>query len=170
MNGIVQRFHGNGALLQSRKIEEVGDRAETEHEMIEFQLVIVTLPFETVRHDDELSIEVDRFDVAIEKANALEHLAHRIHDVRDVEIARGHFVQHGREQKEILFIHERHFDVRIAGQGLIEMQRSIESAKAAAENDDLGSLVVSHGNAVGLRFDCNRSQGDLCRGRNIPNG
>jgi hypothetical protein len=62
------------------------------------------------------------------------HFADGINDVRQIEIARGDLMQHWREQKKILAIHNCDFETWIAA--LLELQRCVKPAEAAAKNED----------------------------------
>ncbi|GEM_PF-4279774 len=110
--------------------------------MIVVQLVFVR--FQTVRHVNAPVAQIDLLHVAVEEPHALEHLANRIDDMRHVKIARRHFVQHRREQSEVLFIDQRNLDVRISREGFFQMQSRIQAAKTTAENDDSCFFLCAH--------------------------
>jgi hypothetical protein len=63
-----------------------------------------------------------------------------IDDVGQIEVARGDFVQHRREQKKVFAVHDRDLEARIFP--LFELERRIKSAEAPAE--DKHSCFLSH--------------------------
>jgi hypothetical protein len=90
----------------------------------------------SVSNNHATFLQIDSLDVAIEKMCPAQQLAHRIDDVRQVQIASRYFMQHRREQKEVLAIDEREFNIRVATKLLLKMQGRIETAEAAPENQD----------------------------------
>ena len=67
---------------------------------------------------------------------ASQHFPQRLHDIGDFHVAPCDFVEHRRKQYEILPRHNHDFDVRLARQSLLEMQRGIGAGKTAAENQN----------------------------------
>src|SRR5438876_9007834 len=100
---------------------------------------------EAVGDDDLLAGKVDRLDLASKEAHPLEHLAHGVDYSREIEIARRHFVQHGCEEKEVLAIDQRDFEVRATSQSLFQLHRGVQAGEAAAEDQDLLGSTVVHG-------------------------
>src|ERR1700747_918498 len=95
---------------------------------------------EAVRNHHLLALDVDLVHVATEKIHAADHLANGINDVGQIQIARRDLVQHRSKEKKVLAINDRDFKARIIA--LLEFQRGIKSAKAAAENED--TRLVCH--------------------------
>ena len=131
---IAERFHRERALLETGKAEEVRHRAERDHQMVVRQLVGVRIG--AVRHDDGASREVDALDVAVEELHARQELADGIHDVGDVEVARGDLVQHRREEEKIVAAHDRHLHAAVAAEPPLQLERGVDAAEAAADDHD----------------------------------
>jgi hypothetical protein len=81
--------------------------------------------------------EIEIFYIAVKKLHATEKFSDGVNDVRDVEIAGGHLVEHRREQEEVFLVHQRDFGVQTSRERSFQLQRAIHPAKAAAKNDDL---------------------------------
>src|SRR5439155_1496492 len=84
----------------------------------------------------------DRLDIATEKIHAADHFSDGIDDVRQIQIARRDLVEHGSEEKKVLAIDDRDFESRIVA--LLEFQRGIKPAEAAAENQDTCLVWHTH--------------------------
>src|SRR5262249_48425196 len=82
----------------------------------------------------------DLLHLAAEEIHAANHLANGINDVGQIQIARRDLVQHRSKEKKVLAINDRDFKARIVA--LLEFQRRIKSAEAAAENED--TRLVCH--------------------------
>ena len=95
---------------------------------------------EAVRNHHLLALDVDLVHVATEKIHAADHLANWINNVGQIQIARRDLMQHRSKEKKVLAINERDFKARIIA--LLEFQRGIKSAEAAAENED--TRLVCH--------------------------
>ena len=74
--------------------------------------------------------KINGLNFAVEKPDFLKQLADRIHDVGDIQVAGGHFVQHGRKQEKVLAINKCHLEVRVTGPRLLQLERGVESAEA----------------------------------------
>ncbi|MCC6763491.1 MAG: hypothetical protein IT293_02415 [Deltaproteobacteria bacterium] len=59
---------------------------------------------------DLSSFQIDLDDVAVEEAHFADELPDRVRDVRDVEVARRHLVEHRREEEEVVAVDDRHLD------------------------------------------------------------
>src|SRR5215813_8549642 len=94
----------------------------------------VLVMIEPMRDGNLFSGKIDRFDFAGKKAYSPEHLANGVHDGGKVKIAGRHFVQHGREEKEVLAIDDRDFDVWVVRQSLFEFHRRIQTGETPAED------------------------------------
>src|SRR5262245_66104164 len=100
--------------------------------MVEFQIMVVM--FSTVGHHHSTAGQVNALDVAIEEFHSPQQLAHRVHDVGKVQIACRYLVQHGRKEKEVLTIHQSHFDARIACHGLFQTQGGVQAAERTSKD------------------------------------
>ena len=99
-----------------------------------------------VRDDDLLcSARSIRCTSPRKKCVAFEHLAHRIDDVRHVEVAGGHLVQHRREGEEVLAVDECELNVGVTAELFLQLDGGVESAEAAAEQQDSGWCVAHVG-------------------------
>src|SRR5262245_33045752 len=106
--------------------------------MIVFNRVRVVI--EAMRNNDLLFLEVNLLHFAAEEIHAANHLANRINDIGQIQIARRDLVQHRSKEKKVLAINDRDFKARIVA--LLEFQRGIKSAEATAENED--TRLVCH--------------------------
>src|SRR6516225_7375399 len=66
----------------------------------------------------------------MEKPDSLKQFADRIHDVGEIEVAGGHFVQHGRKQEKVLAINKCDLEVRVTGHRLLQLERGVQPAEA----------------------------------------
>ena len=114
--------------------------------MVVAELVVVML--ESVGDGHTSFGQVDRFDVAVEKPDTAQQLADRVHDVRQVQVAGSHFMQHRSEQEEVFAVHQRHLDVRIPGNRFFQFQSSVHASKAAAQDQNLFSCISAHDRLV----------------------
>jgi len=142
MDRISQGLHRQRPLFESGKIEEVRNRSKPDNKVIVWKLVMVMI--KSVRHGHKLAFQIDGFNVSREKADPPQKLSHGIHDVGEIEIAGGNFVQHRSEQKEIIPVHQRDLDIGIAGQSVIQVDGRVQPGEAAAKNDDPSFLWFSH--------------------------
>jgi len=110
--------------------EEVGLRAQGEHEVIEVE--VQRDPAQVAGAVHPLRGQINRPHVGLDKLHSLEHPANGVHDVARVQVAGRYFVQHWREQQEVVAAHQRHFDVRAASECLVESKRRVHAAEAAA--------------------------------------
>ena len=135
-HGVPERLHAQGPFGQAGEVVKVGDGAQGEHEVVVVQRVGVLV--KPVADDDSARREVDRLDLPCEKADVAQQFPDRVDGVGQVEVAGGHFVQHGREQEEIFLADQRDFEVGLAT--LLEFEGRVEAPEAAAEDED-ASLV-----------------------------
>src|SRR5438876_5978360 len=110
--------------------------------MIVFQLMRV--PFEAVRNRHAPLANGDLVHDATEKVHVTDHLADGIDDVRQIKIARRDLVQHRCEQKKVLAIDNRDFELRIAT--LLKFKRRVKPAEPTAENEDTYLIRHNGGN------------------------
>src|SRR5215469_5124317 len=138
LNCVPERFHCQRALCDSGQSEEIRYRSECENKMVVIERVRV--PIESMRNKNLFSLGVDLVHIATEKIHVANHFANRINDVCQIQIARGDLVQHRSKEKKVLAINDRDLKARIIA--LLEFQRGIKSAEAAAENED--TRLVCH--------------------------
>src|SRR6516225_10755031 len=89
---------------------------------------------EPVRDNDTVTGQVDGLNITLKKPDVSQHFANRIYDVREIEVARCHFMQHRREKEKILLTDQRDFEIGIAA--LFELERRVETAEAATKDED----------------------------------
>lgn len=142
VDGVAQRFHRKCALLKPGEIEEIGDRAQANDEVIVRQLVVMMI--ESVRDAYQLRSQIYGFNLSRKKTDAPEELSHGIHNIRQVQIAGRHFVQHRGEQEEVVPVHQSDLTTRITGQSVVQMNGGVKPGKAAAQNDDASFLLRRH--------------------------
>src|SRR5258706_5027485 len=106
--------------------------------------------------------QIDCVDFGLQEVDMLEHLAERTDNVRHLQVACRHLVQHGSEQDKVFATDERHFDVRVGSNSFIQMECGIEATKAATENQNARFLGSIH-----LRSE-ERRVGKECRSRWSP--
>ena len=94
------------------------------------------MPFEAVRHRDHASVQIDRLDIADEHGRPLQQRPQRADDVRDVEVAGGHLVEHRGEEKEVVAADQGDLDVRIPAQQPFEVHGGVHAAESAAEHHE----------------------------------
>src|SRR6516225_2258562 len=104
----------------------------------------MVMMIEAMRDNNLLAGKVYGFDFASEEVHPLEHLAHGIDDGGEVEVARRHLVQHGREQEKVLPVDERHLDIRIASQRFLLLHGGVQTGESTAQNQDAFGLVDTH--------------------------
>jgi hypothetical protein len=93
----------------------------------------------------------------LDHPHAPHHPPHGVDDVRRVEVARGHLVEHRREQQVVLAADQDHREVRLIRQRPLEPPRRIETAEAAAHNDHAARRAPGWRAGVDLRqafFKC----------------
>jgi hypothetical protein len=77
-------------------------------------------------------------DIATEEIHVANHFANWINDIRQIQITCRDLMEHRRKKKEVLAIYDNHVKPRVSK--LFELQRCIQAAKPAAENENT-SLV-----------------------------
>src|SRR6516165_9521352 len=90
----------------------------------------------TLRAVDDLhppGWKIDGLNFAVEEPDFLKHFADRVHDVRDIQIASGHLVQHGRKQEKVLAINKCDLEVRVTAHRLLQLERGVQPAEAPAQ-------------------------------------
>ena len=142
--------------------------------MIVRQLLLLSL--QTVGESDLPFRQINRFHVCLDEADVFEHLAERADDVRHLQVASRHLVQHWGEQDEVLTTDESYLNVRFCGNSLVQMQRGVEAAKAATENQHSrvlfsGDSAGAHKRAITLIASCPRParrRREPCKLRQAP--
>src|SRR5215472_15032038 len=71
-----------------------------------------------------------------ENFGVAEKFPERIDNVRDFQVARSNFVEHGCEQEKIVATHQTNLHFRVGSQQFLQMQSGIDARKTAAQNDD----------------------------------
>src|SRR5215471_8089752 len=89
-----------------------------------------------VRHVDCFFHQINSLHLAFHEVHSPQQLADRIDYTGQVEVAGRDFVEHGREEEEVLPIHNRDVHIRITAEGLLELQGHIQAAKSPAQNYD----------------------------------
>src|SRR5262249_41670144 len=99
----------------------------------------------------------------------LEHLAHGVYDRCEVEVARGHFVEHGGEDEEVLAVDQRDLNVRVASQRFLQLHRRVKAGEATAQDQNPFWLICAHViRVVGVRLAVTSEL--FSPGRARPNG
>ena len=109
---ITQRFHRERAIGQSWDAVEVRGGPEGQHEMVKWQRVAMVLV--PMRHADSTIAEINGLDLPMKERHLMQQLADGADDIGNVEVARGHFVQHGRKEEKIVVIHEGDVEIGAA--------------------------------------------------------
>src|SRR5437879_5972717 len=107
LNCIPKRFHCYRQFCEARDIIEIGDRSQCDYKMIIVQLLRMIAV--TARNQDLLILQVDLVHASHQNFNFTKQLPEGIYDIRDLKIARRDFVEHRREQKEVVATDERDF-------------------------------------------------------------
>src|ERR1700751_4462293 len=132
---------------EAGKIEEIGDRSQTNCQVIVRQVGVMMI--KSVRYGNQLMFYMNALDLTCEELDSLEQFPYWINDVCQVEVAGGHFVQHGREKEEVLSVYKGNFDVWIACKGAVQVNSCVQPGEAAAQDDDSGFNRVTHTDSVG---------------------
>jgi hypothetical protein len=141
-DSVAKRFHGQSALVEPWQLIKVRNRAQSNDQLIVAARVLVMI--ESVRDDHFFPGKIDRFNFAFEEICSLEHLPKGVHDRGKVQIACRNFVQHGREEEEVLAVHQGDFHAGIPGHGLLEFHRRIQTGEAAAQDQDSVCRPAAH--------------------------
>src|SRR6266480_2739164 len=142
LDRVAKRFHCQRPLCYTGQVEKVRYRSERQNKMIVFERVRV--PIKSMRNNDLFFIDVDLVHITAEKIHAANHFADRINDVRQIQIARRDLVQHRCEQKKVLAIDHRDFELRIAT--LLKFKRRVKPTEPAAKNEN--TCLVRHNRGI----------------------
>src|SRR5262249_3429157 len=90
-----------------------------------------------------LSGKVNAIDFTSKEVYPPQHLADRIHDGGEIQVAGRNLVQHGREQEEVVAI-DQHDLYTVPSELLLQLHRHSHAGKASAENDNTRRSCVFH--------------------------
>ena len=105
---------------------------------------LVRVRFIAVRDANALVGQIDVLHIALEEVGTVQQFADGIDNVRDVQVARGHFVEHRREQKKIFTIDQRDVHIRRMGELFFQVHGGIYAAEPTPKNDNLRPSVGTH--------------------------
>src|SRR6516165_3406072 len=142
MDRVAQRLHRESFLFQSGETVKVRRRSQRNHEVLIIDLVLMT--FRAVDDVHPPGWKINGLNFAVEKPDFLKHFADRIHDVGDIQVAGGHFVQHGRKQEKVLAINKCDLEVRVTGHRLLQLERGVQPAEAPAQYQNPSWPVRTH--------------------------
>jgi hypothetical protein len=111
---------------------------------------------EPVGDNDAPLFDVDPIDLTSDEADTPQHLAGRIHDRREIQVAGRNFVQHGREQEKILPIHEGNLDMGVPAEFLLQLHGNCHPRKTSPRMSTRIGRGFSMGNIYSRYFlrDC----------------
>src|SRR6516164_9724972 len=89
-----------------------------------------------VRNHYLLVEQINPIDLTDENFGMAKKFPERIDNVRDFQVARSNFVEHGCEQEKIVATDQTNLHFRVGSQQFLQMQSSIDAPKTAAQNDD----------------------------------
>src|SRR5229473_4833986 len=92
--------------------------------------------------------QIDRLDLGLDKPYVTKNATDWIDDVAGIKVARGDFVQHWREQNEVLAVDQDNFCIPAASQRFVQIHSRAQSGKSAAQNDYLGLLHFASGKGL----------------------
>ena len=132
-HGIAQGFHRERILAEPGNAVKIRDTAHAQNEEIELDCVAMMI--EPMRKDDSPILNIDSIDFPRKKLDTPQHLAGRIYNRREIEIARRYFMEHGCEQEKVLAIDEGDLDGRIPGEFPLQLHGDREPGKPASQNE-----------------------------------
>src|SRR5215831_15388600 len=80
--------------------------------------------------------QINPLDLTHENFGVAEKFPEWIDNVRDFQIARSNFVEHGCEQEKIVATYQTNLYFRVGSQQFLQMQSGIDARKTAAQNDN----------------------------------
>src|SRR5262252_1951140 len=119
--------------LHSRKPIGVRDGPQAENQEIKFEGVRMMI--EAMGNNDPLLFEINLVYFPCQEVHTAQHLADRIHDRCEIQIAGGDFVKHRCEQEKVLTIDQGDFDRRITGKFPLQFHGHREPGKTSAYNE-----------------------------------
>jgi hypothetical protein len=102
---------------------------------------IVVMVVEAMRHRHNVPVKADRFHFPREEIDSLQEFSDWIDDICEIEITGCDLMQHWRKQEEVVAIYQCDFDIGIAGQRVIEMNRRMQPGETATENQNPSFLL-----------------------------
>src|SRR5260370_38378889 len=93
-DGVAQRRYCQRVFFQTRKPRVIGYCTEAEDKVIELQSVLMVI--KAVGNDDFSMFDIDLQDFTSKKMDTPQHLARRIHDRREIQVAGCNFVMQRR--------------------------------------------------------------------------
>ena len=130
-------------MLEPGEPVEIRRVPDADDEMIVLDRVGV--PVGPVRDLDHTPLERDSSNLALKKTDAPQQLSDGVHDVGEVDVARGHLVEHGCKQEEVVRVDQSDVNVIDAAEALLECEGRVEASEPAAQDHD----VRSHGRQKG---------------------
>jgi len=132
-HGIAQRFHRERILVEPGNAVKIRDTAHAQNEEIELDGVAVMI--EPMRNDNSPILNIDLIDFPCKKLDTPQHLAGRIYNRCEIEIARRYFMEHGGEEEKVLAIDEGDLNGRIPSEFPLQLHGDREPGKPASQND-----------------------------------
>src|SRR5216684_1021872 len=87
--------------------------------------------------------QIDRLDLGLDKPYVTKNATDWIDDVAGIKVARSYFVQHWREENEVLAVDQDNFCIPAASQRFVQVHGCAQSGKSTAQNDDASLLHLS---------------------------
>ncbi len=131
---VAEILHRHRPIADAGVVEEVGLRTKREQQMIELELKLSAV--KSMHASNFARAEIDILHVGFDHVDVAQNPAQRIHDVARRKIARRDFMQHRREENEILPRDQGHFHVRPSRQMLVQIFCRVEPGKSAAGDHD----------------------------------
>ena len=139
IDGIPERFHGYSALLQARDLIEIRHTTERQDEVLKLEYVNVAI--ESVENGNRPIARIDLLDFAVDEIDVPQDLAHRVDDMREIQVARRYLMQHRGEQEKVILADDRDFKIGIAP--LLEFKGGINTAKSSTKDQYVRLLHIS---------------------------
>src|SRR5437867_5374328 len=139
---VAQVLERNGVLRQSAQPAKISDVAKCQHQMIVRKDIRVWVKTRSRR--DCLILDINRLDLAHMEVRARQHPANWANGIEHANAARDNFCQHWLKHEIVLFIDQQNFQIVAPAQRLFQMHSGIDTAKAAAQNDNAFTLLLVH--------------------------
>src|SRR5215470_3307466 len=104
----------------------------------------MVMVIEAMGNNDTPSFDVHPLDLSRKEMDALKHLANRIHNRRQIQVAGCDLVKHGREQEKIVAIDEGDLDGKILREFLFQLHGNSKARKPPAKNKYPLPWCISH--------------------------
>src|ERR1700747_1489410 len=95
-----------------------------------------TAPIEAMHDRDALVIGVDVFNICHNKFSTSKHLANRVCNCRDIDIARCNFVKHWRKEDKVITTDQLESRL-VRSKEFLELSHYFDSAESATQNQYL---------------------------------